>query len=121
MRPLLDYISIFAASSVNIVSGFSLTYIGRAHTRLFSEMAIDLPVLSSAAVGYTATNAPVFVGFAVGLVTLVGLILIRRIERLRWMLPILLSLSFVFVVLHIIFVALASSLPLLRITYTMTQ
>ena len=82
---------------------------------------MDLPVMTSAAAGYTTTDAPIFVGFTVGFVTLAGLVFVRRTERLQWMLPILLSLSFVFVILHVMFVALAGALPLLRITYTMTQ
>jgi hypothetical protein len=121
MKPFLDYISIFAASIANIIAGFGIIYIGRAHTRLFSELAVELPVLSKAAVTYTSTNAPVIVGIAVGFVTLAGLILVRRNESQRWMLPILLSLSFVFTIIHLLFVAFAGALPLLRITYIMTQ
>jgi hypothetical protein len=121
MRPFLDYMSIITASGANIISGFTLVYIGRVHARLFAEMAIDLPVLTSSAVGYTRSNAPIFVGFTVGIVTLAGLIYVRRSERLRWMLPTLLSLSFAFLILHCMFVALSVSIPLMRITYTMTQ
>lgn len=119
MRTIPDLLAIFTVSVVHIISGITLITIGRVHSRLFSEMDMELPLISKASAAYTATVAPIVVGLILGLTTLVGLGLVLRSERLRWLLPSLLSLSFVVAFLHIMFVSFGVTLPLVRITHTM--
>jgi uncharacterized membrane protein len=121
MKATLDVLAILAASIVNLVAGVTITNIGRVHTRLFSEMDMELPLISKASAAYTATVAPIIVGLILGIATLAGLGFIFRSERLRWMLPFLLSISFIVAILHIMFVSFGVTLPLVRITYTMGQ
>ena len=121
MKPILDYISIFAASIANIISGFSLIAIGRAHARMFFETDSELPLISNASIAYTSTFAPILVGLIVGVATLAGLVFVRRSDRFRSLLPFLLTISFIFVILHIMFVAFGAALPLFRITYSMSE
>jgi len=121
MKATLDVLAIIAASIVNLVAGVTITNIGRVHTRLFSEMDMELPLISKTSAAYTATVAPIIVGLILGIATLAGLGFIFRSERLRWMLPFLLSISFIVAILHIMFVSFGVTLPLVRNTYTMGQ
>ncbi len=121
IRKLLDLIAVLAASIAHFVSGITIVNIGRVHFRLFSEMDMELPLISKLSASYTATAAPIIAGVALALVTLVGLGLVLRSEKRRWMLPFLLALSFVAVIMHIVFVSFGVTLPLMRITYTMGQ
>lgn len=121
MKATLDVLAILAAAIVNLVAGVTLINIGRVHTRLFSEMDMALPIISRASAAYTATVAPIIVGVILGIATLAGLGLVFRSERLRWLLPFLLSVSFIVAILHIMFVLFGVTLPLVRITYTMGQ
>lgn len=121
IRKLLDLITILTASIAHFVSGITIVNIGRVHSRLFSEMDMELPLISKLSASYTATAAPIIAGAALALATLVGLGLVLRSERLRWMFPFLLALSFVVVILHIVFVSFGVTLPLMRITYSIGQ
>ena len=89
--------------------------------RLFSEMDMELPMISKASMAYTTTAAPIVVGLLLGLVTLAGLVLINRSERLRGLLPFLLSVSFIVVILQIVFVSFGVSLPLVKMAEAMAQ
>jgi hypothetical protein len=121
IRKLLDLIAVLAASIAHFVSGITIVNIGRVHSRLFSEMDMELPLISKLSASYTASAAPIITGVALSLVTLVGLGLVLRPEKRRWMLPFLLALSFVAVIMHIAFMSFGVTLPLMRITYTMGQ
>ncbi|YCM46468.1 hypothetical protein V2O64_10605 [Verrucomicrobiaceae bacterium 227] len=121
IRKLPDLLAVIAASIAHLVSGITTINIGRVHTRLFSETDMELPMITRAVVSYTATSAPVIVGVALGLATLLGLGLVLRSEKTRWIFPFLLALSFVTVIFHLIFVSFGMSLPLTRIADTMGQ
>ena len=121
MKATLDVVAILAASIVNLVAGTTQLTIGRVHARMFSEMDMELPLISRATVAYTSTAAPVIVGLILGMAILAGLSFVFRSERLRWLLPFLLSLSFIVAFLHIMFVSFGVTLPLVRITHTMGQ
>ena len=121
MKATLDVLAILAAAIVNFVAGVTLIHIGRVHTRLFSGMDMELPMISKAAAAYTATVAPMIVGSILGVATLAGLGFVFRSEKLRWLLPFLLSVSFLVAILHIMFVAFGVTLPLVRVAYTMGQ
>ena len=121
MRATLDLLAILAASVAHFISGITLVNIGRVHTRLFSGMDMELPLISKAATAYTATAAPIVTGLALGLGTLVGLGLVFRSEKSRWLLPFLLTLSFIAVLLHIMFVSFGVTLPLVGGIHTMEQ
>ena len=121
MKATLDVFAILAAAIVNLVAGVTLINIGRVHTRLFSEMDMELPLISKASTAYTATVAPIAVGVIFGIVTLAALGFVFRSERLRWLLPFLLSVSFIVAILHIMFVSFGVTLPLTRITHTMGE
>lgn len=121
MRTLFDILAIIAASVVHLISGPALINIGRVHTHLFSGMEMDLPLISRATVSYTATFFPIIVGLVLGVTTLLGFGVVYRNERIRWLLPFLLTVSFVVAILHIMFVSFGVTLPLVRITYSMGQ
>ena len=121
MKATLDVFAILAAAIVNLIAGVTLINIGRVHTRLFSEMDMELPLISKVSTAYTATAAPITVGVIFSIVTLAVLGFVFRSERLRWLLPFLLSVSFIVAILHIMFVSFGVTLPLTRITHTMGQ
>jgi hypothetical protein len=122
MKTALNIATVLVASLANIFSGFILVAVGRSHARLFSEqLNSELPVITQLSVAYTASIAPIVLGILLGLVTLVGLTLILRSEKMRWSFPHLLSLSFLAVILNLMFVAFAVSVPLFRITYSMSE
>jgi tetrahydromethanopterin S-methyltransferase subunit C len=123
MKKILNTIAILTASIANIISGYVAVTVGRTHTRLFSEYFTDmeLPVISQASVNYTATSAPIILGFIIGIGTLLGLSLILRSERKQWLFPCWLSLSFLTAFLQILIIAIAVSVPFSRITYIMSE
>lgn len=121
MRATFDLLSILAASVAHFVSGVALAYIGRFHIRVYSGMEMELPLISEAAVSYTATSAPIITGLVVGLGGLAGMLLVFRSGKYRWLLPLLLTLSFVAAILHIMFVTFGVTLPLVPMIHTMNQ
>lgn len=121
MRTILDLVAVFTASAAHFVSGFTLVGIGRLYIRVFSESEMELPMISKASAGYTATVVPIMIGVVLGLATLAGLGMVLRSEKTRWLLPFLLTLSFVILILHILFVWIGATLPLLRISSTMSE
>jgi hypothetical protein len=112
-RKLTDLIAIVAASIAHLVSGITTMNIGRVYTPLFAETDSILPMITRAAIGYTATSAPIIVGVALGLATLLGLGLVLRSEKMHSIFPFLLALSFVAVILQLVFVPLGIALPLM--------
>ena len=121
MNPILTAIAILAATVVHIISGSALISIGRSHASLFKEADCELPLISELSTNYTATTAPIIVGLLLGMMTLLGLGLVFRFQTFHWLLPLLLSLSFVTAILHIMFVVFGITVPLLPVTPTMSQ
>lgn len=121
MRNSLNILSILAASFVHPIAGVFVSGMGQAHAQFFMELNVKLSVVSQAAVPYAASGAPVAVGLVLGLATLVGLSLVFRSEKHRWLLPFLLSVSFVLVILHITFVWIGVNVPLLNMVPTMGE
>ena len=119
MKCVLNLLAVIAASIVHLISGPTLINIGRVHTRLFTEMEMELPLISKASAAYTGTIVPMIVGLILGVATLLGLGFVYRSERIRWLLPVMISISFVVAILHIMFVSFGATLPLVRITSTM--
>ena len=121
MKPILTAIAILAVTVVHIISGSALISIGRSHASLFKEADCKLPLISELSTNYTATTAPIIVGLLLGMMTVLGLGLVFRPQTFHWLLPFLLSLSFVTVILHIMFVVFGITVPLLPVTPTMSQ
>lgn len=117
----LKILSILAASYAHPIAGVFVSGMGQAHAKFFVELNVKLSVVSQAAVPYAEPGAPVAVGLVLGLATLVGLGLIFRSEKHRWLLPFLLSVSFILVILHIAFVWLGVNVPLLHMVLTMRE
>jgi hypothetical protein len=121
MKKILDIVAISIASIAHLTTGVFLASIGRAFTRMFSEVDMELPLISKVSVGYTAMVSPILVGIALCLATLVGLVLVSRSEKIRWLLPFLLTISFVVVILHLMFVSFGVMLPLMHMVSMMNQ
>lgn len=121
MRNSLNILSILAASFAHPIAGVFVTGMGQAHAQFFMELNVKLSVVSQAAVLYAQAGAPVAVGIVLGFATLVGLGLVLRSEKHRWLLPFLLSISFVLAILHITFVWFGVNVPLLNMVPTMGE
>ena len=115
MKTTFDALAILAAGTVHILSGFVLVYIGRMHAIHFESIDAELPLITQVCFSYTLTLFPILMGLLLGLATLLGLGLSLRVEKVRDLLPFLLSISFVVGVLHIVFVLFAVSIPLVRV------
>jgi len=121
MRKSLNILSILAASFTHLIAGIFVSGMGQAHAQFFMELNVKLSVVSQAAVLYAESGAPVAVGLVLGLVTLVGLCLVLRSEKHRWLLPFLLSISFVLVIIHINFVWFGVNTPLLKMVQALGE
>ena len=121
MKKLLDLLAITVASIAHLITGVFLVNIGRIFTRMYSDTDMQLPLLSKASVTYTATAAPIMVGLGLCLATLVGLGMAFRSERTRWLLPFLLTISFVAVILHLTSILFGVTSPLVKMVDMMNM
>jgi type II secretory pathway component PulF len=121
MKALFNTIAILSVGVAHILIGILVSFIGRVHASLFEPMEMSLPLISQAAINYTASTWPLYLGVAVGVGSVVSLYAISRSETARWMLPFLLSVSFVAALLHLSFVAYAVALPSEKILSSMSE
>jgi type II secretory pathway component PulF len=121
MKNFPNIIAILAVGVSHIFIGILVSVIGRIHAELFEPMEMILPLISQAAINYTATTWPLYFGVAVGVGSMVGLYAISRSETARRMLPFLLAVSFVAALLHLSFVAYAVALPSEKILSSMSE
>ena len=121
MKKIFTALAILSATVVHVISGSALASIGRIHAFQFAGTDSELPLISELAFNYTATGAPLIIGLFLAAATLVGLGLIFRSSRFQWLLPFLLSISFVTAIVHIMLVVFGVTIPLLRTMAIMSE
>ena len=121
MKNRFNTIAILAASASHILTASLVTYIGRTLAAHFNDVGGELSVVSQVTVNYSSAALPMLVGVIFGAITLVGLLLVNRSEKLRWLLPFLLTVSFLFVILQLAVASLAIAVPFANMIPSMSE
>jgi len=121
MNKALNTLAIALATMAHLFAGSAIVAIGRAHMQMLGGFDAALPLISRFVIPYIQGPWPLVVGGVLGLLTLVGIGFAARSERGVGYLPILLSISYLLVVLHVVVVWCGTSMPLFRIMHGVSQ